>query len=231
MNKQNAKRLAWSLTSDDAIMAFMDNHPNADKALGRLAEALELPDRPTAQPVADDGYKWPRLAELTMTARQLFDALSDALQSGAVDDTDNISLIQRDGKLIPLHPFNEDAVYKGGNFEMRPSPITFDFSRIIGVQSSTKRTKSALCRFMFPVIRISYINKGYNIYALGQYMARVKEIVADIKRGADVRKAVVRGFNGRIAAACLKALKLPAYTKQDAIGSGVYRPVTPEPAE
>jgi hypothetical protein len=48
--RQNAKRLAWSLTSDDAIMAFMENHPNGSKALARLAEALELPERPMVRP-------------------------------------------------------------------------------------------------------------------------------------------------------------------------------------
>jgi hypothetical protein len=71
--------------------------------------------------------------------------------------------------------------------------------------------------------------KYYNVYALAQYLKRVGEIVADIERGADVRKAVVTGFSGRIADACLKALQLPKSTRDEALGGMVYQPVMPAP--
>jgi hypothetical protein len=73
--------------------------------------------------------------------------------------------------------------------------------------------------------------RGYNRYALGQYFARADEVLADIEAGADVRAAVVNGFSGRIAAAVLKELKLPAYTREDAIGGFLaYRPLCGEGA-
>lgn len=68
--------------------------------------------------------------------------------------------------------------------------------------------------------------RGYNIYALGQYLIRVDEVCADIDKGAETRAAIVAGFNGRLADACLRALNLPI-TSEDECRNGpcCYTPV------
>lgn len=72
---------------------------------------------------------------------------------------------------------------------------------------------------------------GYNIYAMPQYLGRVQQVVADIGRGADVRRAILAGFNGRLADKALKAVKLPPSTHDEKRGGmGGYRPIT-EPNE
>ena len=63
--------------------------------------------------------------------------------------------------------------------------------------------------------------RGYNRNALGIYFNRVDDICADIENGADPRAAIVAGFSGRLADACLKACNLTAYTREDALGGPV----------
>lgn len=60
--------------------------------------------------------------------------------------------------------------------------------------------------------------KYYNRYALAQYFKAIDGVVEDVEKGMDTRKAICASFNGRLCAAMLKALGLPEYTKQDAIG-------------
>lgn len=52
--------------------------------------------------------------------------------------------------------------------------------------------------------------RGYNPYALPQYMQRVQEISADIGKGADPREAITTGFTGRLVNHVLKAAGLAA---------------------
>lgn len=66
----------------------------------------------------------------------------------------------------------------------------------------------------------------YNRYAMPQLLKRVTDVVADIERGADVRMAILAGFNGRVLDKALKAVGLPRATPEEKLGSGVYRPVT-----
>jgi hypothetical protein len=47
--------------------------------------------------------------------------------------------------------------------------------------------------------------KGYNIFALPQYLSRVDAVVQDIEAGADPAKAIAAGFSGRLQDLCLKA--------------------------
>jgi hypothetical protein len=47
--------------------------------------------------------------------------------------------------------------------------------------------------------------KRYNAYALGQYMLRVDEVLADVAAGAKPRDAIVAGFSGPLRSAMLKA--------------------------
>lgn len=68
--------------------------------------------------------------------------------------------------------------------------------------------------------------RGYNRYALSQYLARISEVVADIEAGADIRKALVAGFNGPLCAKLLKVAEQSPYTKQDAIGGMFYVPAS-----
>jgi hypothetical protein len=72
--------------------------------------------------------------------------------------------------------------------------------------------------------RLESTKRHYNPYALAQYLARITEVVADVDNGADVRAAIVAGFNGRLCAKLLKAAGQSGYTKQDAMGGMVYRP-------
>lgn len=71
--------------------------------------------------------------------------------------------------------------------------------------------------------------KGYNVYALAQYLTRVDEVVTDIRQGADVRAAITAGFCGRGLDVALKAAGLPKSTDTEQRGGiGGYRPVTLE---
>lgn len=70
---------------------------------------------------------------------------------------------------------------------------------------------------------------SYNRYALGQYMQRVHEVMADIKRGADPAAAIEAGFNGPIVGKLLKAANLTPSGKDKR--GWAYTPVTPEPDE
>lgn len=86
-------------------------------------------------------------------------------------------------------------------------------------------TKDILISAVTQYDRKQSAKRGYNPYALGIYFARVDDIMRDIEAGADVRAAIVAGFTGRLADHCLRALKLPITTKEEAFGSPVYRPV------
>lgn len=58
--------------------------------------------------------------------------------------------------------------------------------------------------------------RGYNRYALPQYIGRIQEIDEDLKNGADLRSALVAAFCGkRLLDSCLKAVGLPKSTDQD----------------
>ena len=63
---------------------------------------------------------------------------------------------------------------------------------------------------------------GFNRYALPQYIERINDIDADIRKGADVREAIVAGFSGRLATAMLKAAGLTAYTEKEARSGGLF---------
>ena len=58
--------------------------------------------------------------------------------------------------------------------------------------------------------------RGYNPYALGQYLARADLIMDDIKKGASVSEAIQAGFTGRLQAACLKAVGASPVTEKPA---------------
>jgi hypothetical protein len=67
---------------------------------------------------------------------------------------------------------------------------------------------------------------SYNRYALPQYIARINEIDADIQNGADIRKAIVAGFSGRLADRCLKAAGLPKTSDDEQRGGWFYQPAS-----
>lgn len=66
---------------------------------------------------------------------------------------------------------------------------------------------------------------GHNIYALPQYFERIDLIQADMERGATARAAILAGFTGRIADACLRAIGEKPYTQDEEPRSICYRPV------
>lgn len=51
----------------------------------------------------------------------------------------------------------------------------------------------------------------YNPYALPQYFARIEEVAANVKAGAEVRPAIIAGFSGSLRNAMLKAAGLPKF--------------------
>jgi hypothetical protein len=64
--------------------------------------------------------------------------------------------------------------------------------------------------------------KGHNPHALSIYFERVAQICEDIDNGADEREAILAGFSGRVADACLKAIGLPISTTEEARSGRVY---------
>jgi len=57
--------------------------------------------------------------------------------------------------------------------------------------------------------------KGYNHYALAQYIGRLQEIEKDIAAGMSVREALVSGFNGRLLDILLKAAGEDSFNDSD----------------
>ncbi len=70
--------------------------------------------------------------------------------------------------------------------------------------------------------------RGYhNRYALGQYLLRVDDIVADVAAGATPRAAIIAGMDGRLRAACLKAIGEPVtITPAEESGGLFYVPAS-----
>jgi len=70
--------------------------------------------------------------------------------------------------------------------------------------------------------------RHYNVYALGQYLKRVDEVCADIRRGAPARAAICAAFNGRLLNHMLKAAGEKPASDAEARGDGhwSYAPVT-----
>ena len=69
-------------------------------------------------------------------------------------------------------------------------------------------------------------SRGYNHYALAQYLGRIAEVIADIEAGREVRAALLAAFSGRLLAALLKAADLPAVAKTEPDGQLFYEPQT-----
>jgi hypothetical protein len=67
--------------------------------------------------------------------------------------------------------------------------------------------------------------RGYNRYALGQYLMRIDEVEADIKAGTPPRAALLAAFNDRLLDHMLKAIGEPEFTRDEMTGqSYVYIP-------
>lgn len=74
--------------------------------------------------------------------------------------------------------------------------------------------------------------RSHNPYALPQYLARIDDILADIRAGASPRDAVVAGFTGPLQTACLRAIAESAGSPEEKSGAGrlTYTPVSnPQP--
>jgi len=68
--------------------------------------------------------------------------------------------------------------------------------------------------------------RGYNMYALPQYIGRLHDIDADLAQGADLRAALTAAFCGRLLDVCLKAVGLPKSTDGEQRGGVVYTPAS-----
>lgn len=61
----------------------------------------------------------------------------------------------------------------------------------------------------------------YNIHALAIYIGRVNDVEADIESGVPLRAALLRGFNGRLLDAVLKAVGEPRFTKDEMLNQSI----------
>lgn len=84
--------------------------------------------------------------------------------------------------------------------------------------------KDALIHAVTEYDRKQSTRRGYNPHALGQYFQRIDLICADIGSGANVRAAIVAGFTGRLADACLRAVGEPVTTDEECRGGYIYKP-------
>ena len=73
--------------------------------------------------------------------------------------------------------------------------------------------------------------RGYNVYALGQYLARVDEVLADIDAGANTFDAINAGFCGPLLAHVIKTVEkahpdLAPATHDKVEGGWFYQPAS-----
>jgi hypothetical protein len=64
--------------------------------------------------------------------------------------------------------------------------------------------------------------RGYNIYALPQYLQAIESAEECIAKGADVREVLCGHFNDRLLNAMIKAAGLPRATDAECRGNGAW---------
>jgi hypothetical protein len=67
--------------------------------------------------------------------------------------------------------------------------------------------------------RKQYTRRGYNMYALAQYLEAVDRVYNAVNCGTTRRDALVDNFNGRLLDVCLKALNMDKSTDEEQRGS------------
>ncbi len=65
--------------------------------------------------------------------------------------------------------------------------------------------------------------RGYNVYALAQYLEAVNAAEELIDKGVGTRRAFVECFNGRLLDVVLKSIGEPKQTIEEARGGAWYR--------
>jgi hypothetical protein len=90
---------------------------------------------------------------------------------------------------------------------------------------NTNEIKARLVHAVTAYDRKQSTKRGYNPYALGQYLERVEMIMGDIANGAEPRKAILAGFNDRLLDHCLKAVGETGFTANEVSGQWAYTPV------
>lgn len=65
--------------------------------------------------------------------------------------------------------------------------------------------------------------RGFNPYALGIYLGRVDDVIADINKGATPRKALCAGFSDRLLDHCLKAIGEKPFKIEELDGPVYYK--------
>lgn len=75
--------------------------------------------------------------------------------------------------------------------------------------------------------------RHHSPYAIGIYLQRLDEVMADIDRGADPAAAISAGFEGPLLRTILRKAGLAEAPVRGAtyLGCPVYAPVTPDPAD
>lgn len=66
--------------------------------------------------------------------------------------------------------------------------------------------------------------RGYNPWAIAQYLERIDLVCAEITLGTKVRDALLNGFNDRLLTAMLKAVGEPDFTPGESINAAFIYP-------
>lgn len=88
-------------------------------------------------------------------------------------------------------------------------------------------TKDSMIHAVTEYDRQQSKRQGYNPHALAIYFQRIDEVCSDIERGADMRAAILAGFDGTLRDRILKSVSLPTTKERDDFGTKwYYDPVT-----
>jgi hypothetical protein len=78
--------------------------------------------------------------------------------------------------------------------------------------------RSALVHAATEHDRTQSTRRGYNHYALAQYLRRIDEVCEDIDAGMTPRQALLDGFCDRLLDKLLVAIGEPKFTKEERLG-------------
>lgn len=98
---------------------------------------------------------------------------------------------------LPFHPFRQPRKGRRGvgnklQRNLKPSNIMDTKQKLVHALTRYDERESK--------------KRGWNPYALGIYLARIDEVMEDIKKGASIPEAIQAGFTGRLQSVCLKAV-------------------------
>lgn len=101
-----------------------------------------------------------------------------------------------------------------------------DMENAAVVQELARKLEAAAVKYDARILKRHQRNPRvyHNPHALGLYRARIKEVLADVERGAPPRLAIVAAFSGSLRQAFLRAAGFPEDWSENA--GFAYYPVT-----